>query len=213
MVYNYIRFDSVLEFGAKYNLTGFDMSHRGWIFERLYLGIFEFLFQPFAINGKFPYVYTVAGMMSIPTDFLGQTINEPLTAGYFPFVPISIFLLGYIKNRDIRKNRAFAIAIWSVCLAVVLIIIDIQVVGLTMRYLSDFSVFLLIPTVIIILDFVKDYENNKHSRYYKILFCAIIVLSAITIFINNYALLASGRYNDTRYMEPRLYYNLKYLFK
>lgn len=60
LYYNYIRFDNPLNFGATYNLTGFDMTHRGFIADRFWLGLFELLFQPFHFITRFPYMQTIA---------------------------------------------------------------------------------------------------------------------------------------------------------
>ena len=56
MYYNYARFGSVMDFGANYNLTSNDMTHRGIVLARNWVGIFEYIFQPLNISSKFPFM-------------------------------------------------------------------------------------------------------------------------------------------------------------
>ena len=53
MYYNYKRFQSPLDFGANYNLTSNDMTHRGVVFDRIPMGVFVYLFQPLIITIKY----------------------------------------------------------------------------------------------------------------------------------------------------------------
>lgn len=45
MAYNYVRFDSFFDFGATYNLTGFDMVHRSYALSRIPWGLWMYLFS------------------------------------------------------------------------------------------------------------------------------------------------------------------------
>lgn len=67
MYYNYIRFGSPFDFGAQYNLTTNDMTVRGFKFDRIFLGIFYFLFAPSKLSLIFPFV----NYYPIETQYMG----------------------------------------------------------------------------------------------------------------------------------------------
>ena len=76
MYYNAIRFGSPFDFGATYNLTSNDMTRRGFVLERIPLGIFEYVFQPITVSGAFPFMEAV----SLADDYIGQYNREPFLA-------------------------------------------------------------------------------------------------------------------------------------
>ena len=59
MLYNGIRFGSVFDFGAAYNLTGSDMTSRGIDLSRSLPALFQYLLQPLNICARYPYVFGV----------------------------------------------------------------------------------------------------------------------------------------------------------
>lgn len=59
MIYNYLRFDSIFEFGARYQLTSNDMGKLGYRLSTVPIGMWHYLWNPFQILGTFPFIYTV----------------------------------------------------------------------------------------------------------------------------------------------------------
>ena len=59
MILNYLRFDNILEFGAKYQLTGFNMQYcMGFTFGKVFAGVIEYLFKMPVIRPlTFPFVF------------------------------------------------------------------------------------------------------------------------------------------------------------
>ena len=105
MYYNYLRFGNPLDFGFGYMLTSQDMSHRGFIFGRYFLGFFEFLFQPFNINAKFPYIFASANVGQIQRDYMGLVVNEGFIAGFFWLNPLALLSLGKGKVGAVMDKR------------------------------------------------------------------------------------------------------------
>ena len=208
-LYNYMRFGSIFDFGATYNLTGLDMTHRGVILERLKLGLFEFFFQPLCLLPKFPYLQTVAGMMNMATDYQGLLINEPMLGGVFVINPI-MFYLFQIRKYKIRliEMRTFSLCITSLLFAGIVAIVDIQMVGLTLRYLSDFSMFMMVAAILVL--FAK-YDSDDGNLVIANA-TPLLLLAIATIAINYYSPLAAGRFNDLRYGAPRFWMLIKYVF-
>ena len=209
LYYNIVRFGSPLNFGATYNLTGFDMTHRGFILDRFVLGIWEYLFQPFNIKSSFPYFTIVAGHMDLQSDYQGQLINEPLMGGFFAFnlIAIFIFSLPNIKQ-ELKKKGVLGFLILSLVSGLVIVGLDIQMIGMTLRYLTDFSVFLILSAIIVIGALLEKYTDNK--PFYKSLLSLTIMLSFLCIATNYITLIANGRYNHLISSNPWIFYRIKY---
>lgn len=145
MWYNHARFGSVFDFGANYNLCFNDMRMRGFVWDRLPLGIWAYLFAPFKITLNFPFLeanYFASG-------YLGVTISEATYGGLFavsPFVWMCPALLFF--GRSIKKNPAWETAIVSMAAGTAIVLADTQMSGILMRYFSDFSIFFVIAAVL-----------------------------------------------------------------
>ena len=210
LLYNKARFGSPLDFGATYNLTGFDMTHRGFVPDRFWLGFYEYFFQPLTVGPTFPYIRMAAGHMGLVSDYQGQVINEPLLAGFLAVNPIALWLFGIGRNRkSLAKRRVLSLSVVSLLFGILITAVDIQMVGMTLRYQMDFGIFFMIPVLLLIGD---AYENRRENRGDAgILLRAAVFLTAVTVLINCWGLLADGRYCSLVVSSPRLYYRIKYL--
>ena len=197
MYYNYLRFGNPLDFGFGYMLTSQDMSHRGFIFNRYFLGFFEFLFQPFNINAKFPYIFASANVGQIQRDYMGLVVNEGFIAGFFWFNPLAFLSLGKGKSGTVRDKRLYGLSISCILAAVLNIAVDTQMSGISHRYMCDFSLFLAVA--VILLCFEKE-------RFGKVLTTFMI----LSVFLNYYALIVPGWYYSAQEAAPGVFYELKY---
>ena len=77
MYYNYIRFGSVFDFGANYNLTYNNMPLRGWRLDRLIYAIVGFGFYPMSVTNTFPFL----GQCHYSTAYQGLYVDESLMGG------------------------------------------------------------------------------------------------------------------------------------
>lgn len=205
MYYNHIRFGSPFDFGATYNLTSVDMTHRGFIFDRFWLGLWEYFFQPFNVSARFPYLSILAGTGELASDFQGQTINEPLLGGYFAFNVVGLYgLLVPHDRKHLRRQGALGIAACSLLVCLVIVALDIQMVGMTLRYLTDFSIFFNLAAVCVIL---ARYGSDQGPVPVSGL---VVALCCCTVLVNLLALLADGRYNMARNANPYVFYYVKY---
>lgn len=204
MYYNHLRFGSPFDFGATYNLTSVDMTHRGFVFDRFWLGLWEYFFQPFRVAARFPYLFSFGGTGELATDFQGQTINEPLLGGYFAFNIFGLYwLLVPHARTSLHRQGVLGLAACSIVIGLVVVGLDIQMVGMTLRYLTDFSIFFNIAAVCVILSrFASDEVSVPVSGL-------VVALCCWTIFINLFSLLAAGRYNEAQDANPYLYYFVK----
>ncbi len=203
MTYNYIRFDSVFDFGANYNLTSNDMTKRGIKLDRTMLGYFYFLFGSISITPVFPFIeYNL-----IKTSYMGSTIYEPMYGGILTSNIILFFgLLSYKFKKLIKNNKLYAISILSIIFALIIIFVDVQGAGILPRYINDFSWLLFIPTIIVILSILNSLNNEKNKLIFNYIF---IILFVYTIFINLIQIPTDIDYAINIY-NPNLYYTIKY---
>ena len=170
MAYNYVRFDSVFDFGANYNLTTNDMRHRGFVWDRTFLGLFSYLFQPAKIEATFPFIR----MFFVETSYLGITITEGMFGGVIfnnPFLWLSVFVVAFRKQ--IASPQARAIALVSLFFAVLLAMLDTQMAGILPRYQSDFTWLLLLSASIGALALYGSWKNEqvRHVILWGLLGC------------------------------------------
>lgn len=208
MWYNFMRFGNPLDFGATYNLTGFDMTHRGFDAERFIIGFWEYLFQPLTINIRFPYFGTVAQHFNMSADYQGLLVNEPFVGGFFALNVVGLFVFGlWVTRSSLRVNGLLGIALTLVSCALLMIALDVQMVGITQRYHMDFSLMLMLASTLVILAELKE-ENGE--RMCRAVTYAVVILCAVTVVNETLAILATGRYNELSIINPQQYYQLKY---
>ena len=173
MFYNYIRFESVFDFGANYNLTTNDMTSRGFKFDRIPLGIVMYLFNPINFKNVFPYIIET----EIHTNYLGTTIYEPICGGVFASVIITSLNLFIFKlKKYINSKFIFNTCLLLITSSLIIIIADTEMAGILSRYIIDFSWLLVFSSVLIIL---KINDNNRISK--KVLIKIICILVFLTL--------------------------------
>ncbi|WP_144277180.1 MULTISPECIES: hypothetical protein [Bacteria] len=134
MYYNFIRFESPLDFGANYNLAGNDMTLRGFDFVRAGEGVFYYLLQPPALTTSFPFLQPTA----INTSFPGMTVSEPLIGGMLTCYPfVSVIPLLFLCRINDRKQKT--IIFLFLILGFIVCVFDTEGAGLLPRYGLDFS--------------------------------------------------------------------------
>lgn len=147
MYYNYARFGSVFDFGASYNLTTNDMRYRGWVWGRIPLGIFVYLFQPMKLVTNFPFaeaIYTI-------TQYMGVTIQEYTPGGIFAthlFAWLAIPALLLKKNCKDTHKLPCILSISSLISSLVILAADTELSGVLWRYFNDFSLFLMLAALL-----------------------------------------------------------------
>lgn len=148
MWYNAVRFGSVWDFGASYNLTTNDMIHRGWVWGRCGLGIFSYLLQPPRISGVFPFLQD----FRVETVYQGLTLSEMMVGGALWLFPVLCFGLWGLGKREIFAEQSCYLLVWASELSMaVLAVVDAQMAGLLTRYFGDFVWMGMIGSALVIL--------------------------------------------------------------
>lgn len=182
MCYNYIRFGSVIDFGANYNLTTNDMTLRGFHAGRIVDGIFCYLFQLPNVILKFPYLEKNA---LVPT-YIGQTIAEGLYGGVFftQFFLLFIFCAKNIKN-NLKQKKLWLFFHMCNLLALVVVIADTEMAGILTRYNADFTWLFLIAATFVFLQLLEKRQTVKEKNL-------LVLLSIICLFVGVIMALSIG---------------------
>lgn len=101
MIYNYIRFDSIFEFGASYQLTINDMSNVSNRFMTIGMGIICNLFSIPNFIPSFPFICNHNNLLT----FYGYYYIENMIGGLFILVPICFSLFGLYKIFKYTENK------------------------------------------------------------------------------------------------------------
>lgn len=147
MAYNAARFGSPFDFGANYNLTSNDMTHRGFRIGRLAPALFTYFLSLPVVQAVFPYL---AGT-KMQTNFMGMTITEVFYGGALVSLPLlwAFAALPLLRRRMARQKDLCAMVLLPVLLAVILAALDCQMAGVLYRYLSDYLTPLLFAAALV----------------------------------------------------------------
>lgn len=200
MFYNFKRFDSPFDFGANYNLTTNDMTKRGFDMARIGTGIYEYLFRLPNYSLQFPYIYNT----SFSTDYLGITIYEPMFGGFLMthlicwILGISFWIKSYFNN---RIKTCITILIF---ISGVIIVMDTQMAGILPRYISDFSFFVLLASILTLFTVMLHFNDRNGIR--KVLFfISILCLLGICY---DYLMLFIYDQSNLSVQNPYLFYKI-----
>jgi len=209
MAYNYVRFSSPFDFGAAYNLTVADVRTYSFTqFWKLPPGLLAYLSQPPSLSFRFPFLHFSELSVNLPGFFHMEAVFG------FIFFPI-IFGLFFIRDMFKRlRDKVFTRFIFTmlVC-AGALVIFDIFMGGVAVRYFMDFEPFLLLVALLAWLSAeagARD-KNTRAGLYYAALICAAIT------FIVRFALILNGEstnlFDGIRFHSPWIYIFLERTFE
>jgi len=164
MYYNYARFGSVFDFGANYNLTTNDMTHRVWTLDSIFDGLFYYLFCTISLHSSFPYLRPV--MNEYATN--GVIIFENTFGGILALCPLFALLALPLCKKDFYTDKLHGkIHVASLLMGLLVLIADTEMAGLLYRYQLDFDFFLMLPLFLVLLQLYKSFAkmDSKISVY------------------------------------------------
>lgn len=211
MCYNAMRFGSPLDFGSNYNLTSNDMTHRGWHWDRTFLGIYMYLFDPTKISAVFPFILDSIKSMkdSIPfTNYMGATIFEGNFGGIVFNHPILFLPFLSVPLRKYCEKNTYRISCFFLFSAVIVLVVDTQMAGLVGRYLMDFGWLLCFASILLFLSVEKNSGNDTLKAFIR----TGILLSLFWGGIYEFLLAFNEHTNSLlKVFCPSLYYNVQAL--
>lgn len=163
MYYNFVRFGSVFDFGANYNLTNNNMPYRGFHLDRLLNGTVGFLFMPCTVTNRFPYF----SLSSFYTAYQGPTGDEILLGGLiYNYAFLIVTLLPFLFKKYIKVRELYVYTLIAPAAALTVMFVDANMAGVIMRYNADFAWYLMLSFVIIVCGFIcvqKEGMKNASS--------------------------------------------------
>ena len=164
MYYNYIRFRNPFDFGAVYNLTGADMTTRGFKLGRIPQGIYMYFFQPPSFGVRFPFVW----MVNDENTYLGEFVRGRMFGGIMITVPLIWLVVWMCSKREwFREKTPYYCMLFFAVAAPVLALLDAQVAGVLMRYFSDFGWMLLLAVWFAVLSAECYLRNRVEGQYLR----------------------------------------------
>ena len=206
MGYNYARFGSPFDFGANYNLTTNDMTHRGFVFARWPIGILYYLFIPCNMTITFPYVEG----MKLVSNYIGYTTYESMFGGFIFTHIITIITLVFYKFKKLFKdNKLYKIVRALIISSLVVILVDTQMSGILPRYHLDYAWMLILATIILIYVIYNSIKEPKYKKLFIKVCTILIFMSVLYEFFGMF-------YDATASLKsssPAKFYYFYYLFK
>ncbi len=201
MAYNYLRFDSVLEFGSSFNLTTNDVSARGFQVGRIGLGLFTYLFQSPHLTAIFPFLNNV----NIETNYIGTTIYENCFGGLLTCTPLLWFVFAAGIYRDkLREKKTLLLTVLFTVLGTIIVIADTEAGGLLQRYFSDFGFLFFIAASMVALAAQEIFTHEKNRRG----FVSVLLTFTVLSILYNILLVLSRSDMTLDKVMPALYYTI-----
>jgi hypothetical protein len=147
MLYNFVRFDSLIELGQKYQLTIFDPATRdGNQLANVPPGLWYYLLSPPTLTLGFPFINLPSQPASYPfTAPLHYDGLEPV-GGLLPTTPFIVFAL---LAPAVLRGTARRVALGLIAVGLLTIVaVSFALWGATMRYEVDFASILLIAAAL-----------------------------------------------------------------
>ena len=199
MTYNYLRFDSIFEFGAKYQLTSYNMIYAmtptlGKIIE----GIGKYIFTLPIIN-IFDFPFVVPNFNSTNTA-LNELCYQNKIVGLaaIPIVWI-ILLIGELKNNIKTKEDRELKNLINISLITVLLFIILNTVsaGICDAYSVEFKIIAVLVCTIIWLKILENKENKNILNKIFLIVCIATLLLFIPLSLTTESNLLLDMNNET----------------
>lgn len=175
MVFNYLRFDNIFEFGAKYQLTSFNMTYcMSFTFGKMIAGIMEYIFRTPQINPLvFPFVFinTETSLVS-----MNEVCYENRLVGLIAIPILFVYLFANnILKHDKNKSLSGFIKI-IVMVSFISIILNTSLGGICEAYSIDFKLILCLGAVLLLL---KTVENEKERKFTNKIFLILCIFTIV----------------------------------
>ena len=236
MWYNYIRFGSITEFGASYQLTMFDCTTAGILnpvnkVAQAVTGAISYLVPSFDVKTSFPFIFI--NRIDFALTYKGIMYSEPVM-GLLGF-PVVWSLFGIVSVKKITSNNGSHFAFWLPAAklsigTIIMIIVSGPFGGINRRYSVDFSWLFVFSGLICsyyLYEYISDSQmiiGRSHvkdetgaicktsisiSGIVLKLICAGIILSIIIVF---FLVFGSAGGNRVMSYNPHIVYHIQRFF-
>lgn len=207
MIYNYIRFENIFEFGANYQVSVTDFRNFGTNINRTLIGVLTYFISPVNFTPNFPFISSVNWM----PEYIGYYFSIAIGGGYFPTSIIGITLLfaPYLMKKIKKCNKEmFCFILINIIVGMAIAVFESNKCGSIGRYMMDF-VWLFNISVILMLLFI--YNKLEKEELKKIFIKTLVIIVLISCIIN---LLMIYSYEEELMKSLKginIYYFIKYM--
>ena len=208
MVFNGVRFSSPLDFGASYNLTGFDLTAKAnscFSFRIAAISLWYYLFIPPNPMKAYPFFEVIK-----KAPFMSMVAIEPYYASFVWCAPASAacFALPWVRKR-LQRDGTCMLTSTCIAISVVLMIVSAQVSSISMRYFTDFGWAIVIATICIWMSAIGQDSGDKRAMVLSWVLWALIVVGVLFCC---WQCLCDGRYHRLSRTAPAVYEFFKAMF-
>ena len=173
-LYNYLRFDSIFEFGLKYQINKHEFIH------------FTFKLKDSIVNLKqvffnFPNINLTTLFSLAPTK--GHSLGNEHITGFLWTYPLTFILLllpDYLKQICKKSTNCYIFVLLAITIIVVNLIFT-SFFGILLRYIFEYLFLIVILSFIIFLFYLNETDNKFLKNYAIVLFTIIFIYM---VFIN-----------------------------
>ncbi|MEG2397012.1 MAG: hypothetical protein RSB11_08270, partial [Oscillospiraceae bacterium] len=162
MIYNYLRFNSIFDFGIGYSLTINDFTSSQFHIAFVFLSLFAFLFAMPSPTTHFPFVSSQFNNLNVNGYYFVDAFDTNcISIGiFFRALPMFFYMFAMKAYRIIGKSKEVAVLFISTCIVAPLIIISsVWESGYAVRYNADFSWQMIIGALIIAFVLITAEKN------------------------------------------------------
>ena len=173
-LYNYIRFDSIFEFGWKYQLNQHNQSQIAITLKDFFVGLKNNFFTIPDINSK-----TIFSLTKVSGHRIG---NEYITGILWtcPIIFTLCFVINFLKKIYKENFNNFIFLLTIIIITTINIIIN-NFFGMIIRYIFEYLSLMLILSIIIFLFYMNENKDKLTKNLFNFLFILIFIFS---VFIN-----------------------------
>ena len=163
LAYNAFRFGNFLDFGANYNLTGYDMTNHNLPLTQLIPLAFAYFLQPPNLSTQFPFIGQTNSNMPLWLPM------QPSQGRLFLFIApyMIIILLPIVWKKATRKINSPLFYFSLLIFAVLVFFFVAHIVGYDVRYSIDFCWPFAIATALLILAQDTQQKNGEPSAIHE----------------------------------------------
>lgn len=208
-LYNYLRFDSWIEFGNNYQLAGINVREKGNLasFSNITNGFYNYFFRVLSIDFIFPFFYLVP---SIPYFTHSNNYgNEPVASIFSNLFLFIILLFPFLIKKIKRENYYLFTIICYIFIVGLLAACSVSIIsGATMRYEVDFISFFIIGSFFILFYITSLIMEKKLKLILNYCICFAVIISVLY----NVGVSFTGYYDNLKYGNPKLYWRIAKCF-
>lgn len=207
--YNWARFGSVLDFGARHQLTVTDVHWRHASLQELPAALYHYLLEPLSFTNRFPYL--AVSYHTLPT--VGRYVFTLSNAGVLVF-PVTWALLlmplaspaGATLTPLARRERRWTLLL-PLFVSLPLMLVSYGVAGAILRYTCDFRLFYALAGAVCALALMDRPQGRERRALAAI--CAGLCVASLWV---GAALLLDNERDYILKRSPQIYYALQRMF-